>query len=259
MKGLFARLNNNYISIRESIRLLSIMSAFILCLAINNYYFLFTWIIHLLIILNIRRINGKNMVTYALRISGYFAHLGIFSLFYVKDFSTRNHVVVSVIIMIFAIAVYFYRHLNEFRVKLSIPSISRATYKYSKSKYITLMYNQIGAAVCEELYFRLLLMKIFNGFQLYSILISAIFFVLFHYTLCWGNRFKTSAYIEQFIFGIVLATIFYLSHNIILSIIVHCIINFPILYLMMRLYHRDYVNPDFYADSSGDEFDDLKI
>ena len=39
----------------------------------------------------------------------------------------------------------------------------------------------------------------------------------------------------------------------------HSLINFPILYLMARQYHRDYINPKFYIDSEKDDFDELII
>ena len=64
---------------------------------------------------------------------------------------------------------------------------------------------------------------------------------------------------EQFIIGLILSTIYYLSKNIFLPILMHSLINFPILYLMARLYHRDYINPKFYIDSEKDDFDELII
>lgn len=50
-----------------------------------------------------------------------------------------------------------------------------------------------------------------------------------------------------------------ISKNIFLPILMHSLINFPILYLMARLYHRDYINPKFYIDSEKDDFDELII
>ena len=67
------------ISIRENVRLISLGIAFFLSTIVDNYYFALTWILHLLIILNIRRIGGKNVMTYFIRVSGYFIHLGKFS------------------------------------------------------------------------------------------------------------------------------------------------------------------------------------
>lgn len=259
MKRLLLKMNENYISIRENVRLMSLSIGFFLSTIVDNYYFALTWILHLLVILNIRRIGGKNVLTYFIRVSGYFMHLGMFSLLYNRVKIVNDKIGISLIIMVISLIIYFYSHFNEFRIKLSIFNISRMTIKYSKSKYLTLMYNQVGAAICEELYFRFLIIELFEKLNYFSILISAVYFVLFHYTLNWGSKFKIREYMEQFIIGLILSTIYYLSKNIFLPILMHSLINFPILYLMARLYHRDYINPKFYIDSEKDDFDELII
>ncbi|CIU37012.1 CPBP family intramembrane glutamic endopeptidase [Streptococcus pneumoniae] len=132
--------------------------------------------------------------------------------------------------------------------------------KYSKFRYIILIYNYIGAAICEELYFRYFIMGFLSQYGVSTILLSAVYFVLYHYTTLWGNRFKKSDYMRQLLFGIIFSTLYFYSKNIFITIIGHICLNIPQIYLMIKLYHRDYINPSYYKNLLlKDDLDDLLI
>lgn len=247
-------------SARENIRMLSVLLSIILSGIIHSYSFAVTWTLSLLIVSNIRRINGKNPFMYLLRVSGYFIHLAFFYILLSSDYvtrDTRNNLFWGVVTVII-IFLYTLIHKSSFFFNLSNINIASMNINYSKSRYLTLIYNQFGAAICEELYFRSFIINFFNKLGVYSIFISALFFFLFHYTLIWGDNFKKNDFFEQFFIGLILATIYYYSHNILLVILIHSYINFPKAYILMKSYHKNYINPTFYSELlSKDIFDDL--
>lgn len=54
--------------------------------------------------------------------------------------------------------------------------------------------------------------------------------------------------------------IYYLSRDIKLVMIGHLLYNIPHIYIMLKLYHRDYINPNHYQKLLiKDDFDDLLI
>lgn len=251
-----------YFDIRTNVTLFSILVAILLDLPQGGFLFSISWLINILILGNVKRMSVESPIRYFLRISGYFLHFGFFAfigyLTLVK-LESKN-IILSLLFLIFFLVLSVYKEYDILRFKLSDISIASMKIKYPKFRYIILIYNYIGAAICEELYFRYFIMGFLSQYGVYTILLSAIYFVLFHYTTLWGNSFKKSDFMRQLVFGIVFAALYFYSKNIFITIIGHLCLNIPQIYLMFKLYHRDFINPNYYRNLlSKDDLDDLLI
>jgi len=251
-----------YFDTRTNVTVFSLLAAILLDLPQGGFLFSISWLANIFILGNVKRISVKSPIRYFVRISGYFLHLGIFAFMgYLTLGKTEyRNTITSVLFLIFILILNIYREYNVLRFKLSDVSIASMKVKYPKFRYILLIYNYIGAAICEELYFRYLIIEIFSRYGVYTILLSAVYFVLFHYTTLWGNSFKKSDYMRQLLFGIVFAALYFYSKNIFITIIGHLCLNIPQVYLMIKLYHRDFINPNYYRNLLlKDDLDDLLI
>ncbi|WP_449455125.1 CPBP family intramembrane glutamic endopeptidase [Streptococcus suis] len=251
-----------YFDTRTNATLLSILVAILLDLSQGSFLFSISWLINILILGNAKRMGVESSIRYFLRISGYFLHLGFFAFIgylTLEKFESKN-TILSLLFLVFFLLLSVYKEYDILRFKLSDISIASTKIKYPKFRYIILIYNYIGAAICEELYFRYFIIGCLSHYGVYTILLSAVYFVLFHYTTLWGNSFKKSDYMKQLLFGIIFSTLYFYSKNIFITIIGHICLNIPQIYLMIKLYHRDYINPDHYNNLLlKDDLDDLLI
>ncbi|HEL1773399.1 CPBP family intramembrane metalloprotease [Streptococcus suis] len=251
-----------YYDLRNNVILISVIVSIWLGRMVKDFNFPLTWVLNLLILGNVRRLKSSQFIQFIIRITFYFLHLAIFSLLlsskYLKLEIQVNYL--SLIILSLTILIYIYINFRMFLFTLSDNYIATLPVKYSKSHIILLIYSYIGAAICEELYFRMTIINFFTELGIYSIFISAIYFFLFHYTVEWGDQFKIRDSILQLLMGAVFALIYYLSRDIKLVMIGHLLYNIPHIYIMLKLYHRDYINPNHYQKLLiKDDFDDLLI
>lgn len=251
-----------YYNLRNNVILISVIVSILLGRVVKDFNFPLTWVLNLLILGNIRRLKSSQLIQSFIRITFYFLHLAIFSLLlYSKYLQLEMQVnYLSLIILSLIILIHIYINFRIFLFTMSDNYIAALPVKYSKSHIILLIYNYIGAAICEELYFRMTIISLFSELGIYSILISAVYFFLFHYTVEWGNQFKVRDSILQLLMGAIFALIYYLSKDIKLVMVGHLLYNIPHIYIMLKLYHRDYINPNYYQQLLiKDDFDDLLI
>lgn len=251
-----------FYDVKTNLTLISILFSILLDFYNGSILFSISWIINILIIGNIKRLNGDSFICYFFRISGHFLHLSIFSLigYYVFGYSPSKNYFFALLILVSSLLYYLFKNRMILRIKLSDISIANMTFHGPKYQYVLLIYNYLGAAICEELYFRYFLIQQFKQFDYIVIFLSGTYFFMFHYITLWGNVFKKMDYFNQLFLGIVFSTAYYLSNNIFITILAHIFFNAPQIYLMVKLYHRDYVNPSYYESLIHiDNTDDLLI
>lgn len=256
-----SRRPNDYFSFKENVLLISIFVAIYISLHTNEAVFVYSWIFCILILFNIRRIKSRKIPIYFLRISGYFLPFA-FVFIWLRDIlpTKTQHVTFSFALSVVVSVTYLFLHRKQLYVSLSKESIAYNPRRFPKGVYLILIYNQIGAAICEELYFRGILISLFHQFGIFAVLLSATYFVLSHFILPWSESLTWRDYLSQFLIGLVSGGIFYYSGSLVFSIGIHIVVNTPKAYLMARLYHRDYINPECYRNlKSNDSLDDLDI
>lgn len=234
---------NNVISFKQSIAYISILTLML----IYEKEKAFLWVIILLLLGNIRRISYKNNVTYFLRMTLYFGiYLAPFILGNKICFAMgRNQeMVTAALIGSLAVAVNYmmmHKRMVFYFSKYSIAMLGR------KSKYrIALsIYNLIGAAICEELFFRMYLIDVDSNHYV-QIVVSAIYFFLAHYLLPWSEYFKRRDFLTQIVIGCINAYIYVISGSILICICVHLMVNMPHILMEIRRYERFYINPSKY-------------
>lgn len=98
-------------------------------------------------------------------------------------------------------------------------SVFESKYNFSSNPYFINFYSSIGAGIWEEVFFRLFLfgfisyiLRIFFGNEFFSIffalIISSIFFSLFHYIGNLGELFAINTFIIRFVAGVLLCLIY---------------------------------------------------
>ena len=97
--------------------------------------------------------------------------------------------------------------------------------KFIKKSYIYLrLYTIIGAAICEEVFFRGVILSLMAPIYILFPLSTALF-ILAHWTLPWGGLYKKRDLITEFFISIINGGIYFYSHTIIPGIILHLLIN----------------------------------
>tara|TARA_B100001094_G_scaffold332048_1_gene402527 strand:+ start:2644 stop:3354 length:711 start_codon:yes stop_codon:yes gene_type:complete len=98
-------------------------------------------------------------------------------------------------------------------------SVFESKYNFSSNPYFINFYSSVGAGIWEEVFFRLFLfgfisyiLRIFFGNEFFSIffalIISSIFFSLFHYIGNLGELFAINTFIIRFVAGVLLCLIY---------------------------------------------------
>lgn len=256
-------MNKNYFSLRENIRILSIVFLMILSILLKTielYYFAISWITIILILGNIRRILGHKGIKYFVRMTLYFIPYAIPSFFIGFD-NSQNYakILMGSISSLIIGSTIIYLKKDSIKIYFSKDYIVMSP-KKDKLIYFLIIYNLIGAVICEELYFRHFLITVLSPYKFISILLSGIYFFLGHYILVWGSSFKKSDFFTQFIVGILSGTIYYFTKSIIPSIILHLILNAPNIILQIQCYNRHYCKKEYYdALEEKSIIDDLPI
>ena len=130
--------------------------------------------------------------------------------------------------------------------------------KKHKIEYIYSIYVSIGCIIGEELYFRYFMIENLKNIGNLAILISAVYFMLIHYLLPWGDRFHKKDLLNQILFGLVSGSIYYISNSILLCIVGHLFMNTHMIIFHVKSYIYYYVKKMNYIDSKN-IFDELDV
>lgn len=206
-----------------------------------------TWIIIILTMGNIRRISSKNLTLYWIRMSGYFLiylipiFIDQYKMNLYIDFERGKLAILGSIIL--GIIIFFADYQKG---KVMYSAIGMATLSYlPRYKIIFMIYNSIGAAICEEVYFRgYLLMD--HTFIWGKLIISPLIFVLAHYSLSWSEYFSKKDFVRQFIIGFINSALFFYGESILPCIILHLACNGNWILIEIKRYWRFYIEPEKY-------------
>lgn len=241
----------NTFSIRENIRLFSILLLFVLSQKYTSLrYLAISWPIIIIVLGNLKRISREIPMLYFIRMTLYFA---IYLLPLLID---RNVIMISKrdgfsIIIGCAIAVIvnclrFMVIKTNVKVMLSKELIVDS-YKDTFFTLVVRIYNLIGAAMCEELLFRKYILSI-DVPKLISLSISVLYFVFSHYILIWGDYFRTNDYYNQFLFGMISALLFLWTRSVIPCLLLHLLYNSVEITRNIKVIDRHYIHPERYKN-----------
>lgn len=223
---------NNVINYKSS---LAYIASLVMILAYwgNSEKILF-WELILLVLGNTRRIPKSNQITYFFRMTIYF------TIFLIPAVLAQNRVLnglngqwwVVLVAMLVGAAVFAAEYS---KTKLVI--VGEMLFADSKEEdfaRVLIIYNLIGAAICEEYFFRYYLIgdRYFNWIYM---LISAIMFLLYHASLPWGDKYRFVDYAKQFGAGIVSAALYSFSRSLIPCIIFHLLCNSSEIFVCLNM------------------------
>lgn len=213
-------------------RFISIIGLITLSLFLHNEDMLkvcFYWVLILLLEGNIKRLPPINIIPYFIRMTMYFVIYGIpsFVEYIVGDKVIRKPnnslVIIGCIVALFAFGAWLFLNRKILKVYFSKESIANTVY-FEKHVLVLHIYNNIGAAFFEELFFRKYLLSV-NISILIMLPISIILFFLSHWCLPWGASFTKRDTANQLFLAIVNGVLFLLTQSIIPCILLHLSLN----------------------------------
>lgn len=210
--------------------LIQVLSAFV-CLIFYFFYdisiyLFYTWTINILIFFVVKKFSFDNKFLKLLKSNCYFVQYIIF--FIIFD-SYRGYMSWNIFYLfgsLIIVSIFYFFNYNKCRIMLSSIIIDGSNIKISVNRCINLVYINVGAAICEELYFRVVLLGIFKPFEFASIFIVTLYFVIYHYMFSVDRYLMINDYLNQIFIGFFMTTIFYFSNNVYYSIFIHFMINF---------------------------------
>lgn len=239
--------SSNVLVWRENARIISILVLMVLSVRYNELLYLgILWGLYLLLFGNIKRIPREiNKFIYMLRISLYFLPYAIPALLTCRiSLSVNRDVFIGIVIAIIVYVAWFFWNRKGIMLIISDQMIAFSD-KESRFNFIMKIYNSFGAAISEELFFRLFVLTLSAPLYILA-LISVIYFFLSHLLLPWGNAFTKRDHINQFLIGSVNVALFYCCKSIIPSIILHLLINSVKIIMYTKLIDRHYWRPEKY-------------
>lgn len=227
-------IERNFLTDRENVRL-----ATVLC--INSLYLFFptsqimllsvSWVFIQMCIGNAKRIPKRPLILYWIRMSIYFLPYLIPSVLMSTVVDDKVVVVAkkeSAILLSFVVVLIAYFIWIMFcrkSIRILASKDYAAVTKFIKKSYIYLrLYTIIGAAICEEVFFRGVILSLMAPIYILFPLSTALF-ILAHWTLPWGGLYKKRDLITEFFISIINGGIYFYSHTIIPGIILHLLIN----------------------------------
>jgi len=191
----------------------------------------------------------------------YFLPHAIPTLIFIKiNFIFDNIVLLSFTICIIIFVIWILFNYKSLKISLSkeVIAMSRKENKYTIFLGI---YNSIGAAVSEELFFRKFILSIPDVSLILLIFVSILFFVINHYMLPWSSSFKTKDYINQAIFATISSLIFVYSGSILPSIFLHILFNIPSILFNIKCFDRHYIRKNYFDDilEKKNNYNELEI
>jgi len=203
----------------------------------------------IIIIGNIKRIPQTNYVNIFLRQTMYFA---AFLVPYIdaknRNFSPMKHSWVLWLAILLPALLFVLEWKSN---KLFFSRKALASYQLNGKLYIILrIYNLIGAAICEELFFRAYFLY---GEEAWQLIVSSIAFMGYHKSLPWGKIFGRKNILKQVIFGLISGIFFVYTNSVIPCVIFHLLYNSITIVLYIKVYIHKYLLKDISYES--DEID----
>lgn len=235
---------NQIISKKNSIKILSILLLIIFeKINLMSYisYLAFWWCVILVIMGNIRRLSYVNKMIYFVRMTLYFVIFALPSIIEKKiAFDINNRITFSLILVIIFFCIWLSFNLKSIKLVLSKQLIAES---HKESRYVIILriYNLLGAAICEEVFFRQYILS--EGYPILIVCcISIIYFILSHWLLPWSNRFTKTDFFNQAIFSTMNVFIYIYSESILPCILLHIMMNSINIAKLVRTYDRHYRN-----------------
>lgn len=242
-------------SSRENVRILSVLYLSVLYWFFPNFQvFLLgtSWVFIQICMGNVKRIPKTPLVLYSIRMTLYFLPYIVPSVI-VYAVAGKTCAVEETNGFIFtigfavALVIYFIWlgcNLKRIRILVSKDYAIGAQY-IEKSSIVLMLYTMIGAAICEELFFRQFILSI--DAPMYVILPTSVcLFVLAHWTLPWGRVYRTSDLISEVLVGIVNGVLFLVTKTVLLGMILHLLINLTTNANWFVLYDRWHLRKEYY-------------
>lgn len=252
---------NNFISSKESVKLLSILILALLFLIVpsaENVNSVIWWCLVLLLLGNIRKLNNRNKISYFCRMSLYFLPYSFPIIMEGKillNLGNRTYIAIGLAFLCFF--VWLFVNYRSIQLMLSKHVIIEA-YKESGYQIFLRIYNFIGAAISEELYFRQYILSLKNPLFI-NCLISIIYFILAHWLLPWSRKYSKRDFLNQGLIGTVNVFLFIWSKSVIPCIILHLLVNSPNIIRLIKIYDRYYLRPTRYDLPNINELSELEL
>lgn len=144
-------------------------------------------------------------------------------------------------------------HIKEFRINFS-KEIWNLMSKLTGEQFFSEILGFFLSSPFEEIFFRaFIIFTLFDFVGYYVIFINSFCFVLHHYFFPWAKKqYSKKQYFSQFILSIILSTMYIMTNNLLLIIILHYIYNFPFTFgtILRFLYEKKYVKEEISNEST---------
>lgn len=213
---------------RENLRWVTILLLIILCYTFPNGLMgmlLLSWVAIQIILGNIRRISRRLKSLYFVRMTLYYLPYAVPFIMNDKAYSAESScsLALSFGLAIGIYALWFLSNYSSIRIMVSKEMIANSNYM-DKHIILFLFYSQIGAAICEELFYRGFILSI-NAPVIILLPVSVYLFWFSHWGLEWGDSFSIRNSIEQIVIGFANGLLFLLSASVFPCILSHLLIN----------------------------------
>lgn len=236
-------------NLRENLRWITVLLLIILCYIFPNGLMgmlLLTWVSIQILLGNIKRISRRRKSLYFVRMTLYFLPYAVPFFMNEKAYSTESscRLALSFGLAIGIYALWFFSNYSSIKIMVSKEMIADSNYM-DKHIILFLFYSQIGAAVCEELFFRGFILSI--DAPMFLLLPASVYlFWLSHWGLEWGDRFSLRNSIEQISIGLFNGLLFCLSGSVLPCVLVHLLINITSNLDLVLKYDRWFFHKDKY-------------
>ncbi|MBD8917664.1 MAG: CPBP family intramembrane metalloprotease [Lachnospiraceae bacterium] len=239
--------SSNVLAWRENARIISIVVLLALSVGYNELMYLgILWGLYLLLFGNIKRIpRDNNKIAYMMRMTLYFLPYAMPALLTRKiSISMNRDVFAGIVVAIILYVAWLFWNRKGIMLILSDQMIAYSD-KESKFNFFMKIYSIFGAAISEEIFFRLFVLTLSAPFYILTP-ISIIYFFLSHILLPWGNAFTKRDHINQILIGSINVILFYGCNSVIPGIVLHLLINFIKIIMYVKLIDRHYWRPKKY-------------
>lgn len=256
---------HNIWSMKETIRMVSLLWLQFLLFVFPSqemFILLVSWTTIQLVLGNIRRIPKCSKLCYFLRITLYFLPYGLpliccNKLYIISALPKREDLMLSLFIVFVLFFVWIFCNRKALRIMVAREIIAISPY-IEIHVLLLHIYNKIGAALFEELFFRGFILSI-NVPCYISLPTSVVLFWLSHWGLPWGSEFSNRAFTEQILIGLFSGGLFLYFRSVIPCIILHFFINATSSADLVLKIDRWHIRPDRYNDFFVDKICDDDI
>lgn len=242
-------------SSRDNVRLLSIIYLSVLHFFFPTFQvFLLgtSWAFIQICMGNVKRVPKTPLALYSIRMTLYFLPYIVPSVI-MRAVAEKpcvveetNGYVFTIGFAVVLVTYFIWLGCNLKRIRILMSKDYAIGAKYiEKSSIILMLYTMIGAALCEEMFFRKYLLSV--DAPMYVILPTSVcLFVLAHWTLPWGGVYRKSDLINEVLIGIVNGVLFLVTKTAIWGMILHLLINLTTNANLFLLYDRWHLRKGYY-------------